>query len=269
MRILITGGNGFIAKSISKHFYNHDITSINRNTFDLRNRTQFDVFMNGKTFDVVFHTAAVGVSRSDSISSDILFDNVAMFYNILRHRAKFGKIINFGSGAELDRYTVNREDDEQFPIDPYGMSKNLIHRVGLQFDNVCNLRIYNVFGYHELSSRMIKSNITNYINRQPIIIHQDKLMDFFYIKDLMTVIDKCLEFNINDVTCVYSEKYKLSDIARIINNINDYRVQVKIQEDGLAEPYIGSFTSLDKLNLHLYGLHAGIKEIYNKLVVNR
>ena len=40
----------------------------------------------------------------------------------------------------------------------------------------------------DLSFDGIKNNIKKYINKENIIIHQDKYMDFFYINDLYRVL---------------------------------------------------------------------------------
>jgi GDP-L-fucose synthase len=268
MKILVTGSKGFVAKNLIEHFKDSKIVELNRSVLDLRDRMQFDNFMSNNTFDILFHTAMVGGRRDETTDSNTLYDNVTMFYNILRHRKKFGKIINFGSGAELDRYTVT-QDAEQFPIDPYGMSKNIINRISSQFKEICNLRIYNVFGDYEPENRMIRFNILNYINKQPINIHQDKLMDFFYINDLVTVIKHCLVTDSNNIDCVYKEKHTLSDIAQLINNLDTHRVHINVLQEDIAPPYVGDSKALDSLNLNLTGLHQGVREIYNKLVVNR
>ena len=66
MNILITGGNGYIAKSLSKGLWKgsnrYNITSITRNDFDLSNREATNKWFEGKHFDVIIHTAVVGDS---------------------------------------------------------------------------------------------------------------------------------------------------------------------------------------------------------------
>ena len=58
MKILITGGNGYIAKSIySSLSSKYDITTVTRQDFDLTCWASTYKFFYNKTFDVVIHTA--------------------------------------------------------------------------------------------------------------------------------------------------------------------------------------------------------------------
>ena len=175
MKILITGGNGYIAKALSFNLDN--VTSVTRKDFDLTDREATDDWFYGRYFDIVIHTAIKGGSRLQKDNSDIFYQNIQMFYNLLNNKHCFGKLLNFGSGAELN-----------MPTDPYGLSKNVISKIIDLTDNFYNIRIYGVFDENELDTRFIKSNIKRYINKQPIIIHQDKLMDFFYMKDLIKLV---------------------------------------------------------------------------------
>ena len=149
----------------------------------------------------------------------------------------------------------------------YGMAKNIIVRLIENEDKCFSFRIFNVFGPDELQTRFIRANIQRYIDREPIIIHQDKIMDFFYIDDLITLV----KFYINkshipeEINAVYKDKYTLSGIATMINNLSNYKVDIIIEQEGLSKHYVGKNTRLDLLKLPLKELAIGIKETYNKL----
>ncbi len=64
MKILITGGNGYIASSIYKLICaKYDVMSISRNDFDLTAFNDMNEFFQDKYFDVVIHCAVQGGNR--------------------------------------------------------------------------------------------------------------------------------------------------------------------------------------------------------------
>jgi UDP-glucose 4-epimerase len=252
MNILITGGNGYIAKSLANELDN--VTSITRKDFDLIDREATNNWFKGKYFDVVIHTAIKGGSRLQKDDSNVFYQNIQMFYNLLNNKRCFNKLLNFGSGAELN-----------MPTDPYGLSKNVISKIIDSTYNFYNIRIYSVFDENELNTRFIKSNIKKYINKEPIQIHQNKLMDFFYMKDLVKLVKYFIYNNSlpKNVDCTYGMMYNsLVDIAHIINNLSDYKVKINIGA-GEGKDYIGNYNPLD---IKWYGLKLGIKETYKKLL---
>jgi hypothetical protein len=195
-----------------------------------------------------------------------------MHFNILRNSNSYGKYISFGSGAELDRATNVNEDSDYLnplPIDPYGMSKILIAKSGETFDKFYNIRIFNIFCEDELPTRMIKGNIYRYINKEKIVIHQDKYMDFMYFDDFMKIInyyiqnEKCPK----SINCSYENKYLLSDIALIINNLDSHKVEVEIQDGQLGKSYTGKF-ELDHYGIEVNNLERGIQQCYSHYLKN-
>jgi nucleoside-diphosphate-sugar epimerase len=268
-KILITGSNGYIARNIAKYLCNYDLTFTNRSNLNLLDPKVVKNFFKYNYFDVIIHTATSGGSRLKKDNQDVFFENCTMHQNILDNASSFDKYISFGSGAELDRrYDIDPSVDikSSFPIDPYGMSKNFIVKSGLLYPNFHNIRIFNVFNEDELSTRMIKANIINYINKKPIVIHQDKWMDFFYMNDLCEVLKFVIDSNSAQkiINCSYQEKYKLSTIAEIINQLSSYKVDILIESNSFGLNYYGDY-NLHLFDMDLSGLHLGITNTYNKL----
>ena len=256
MNILITGGDGYIAKSLNKGLWKGsdrpNITCITKKDFDLTDRGATNNWFKDKYFDVIIHTAIVGGNRLKEDNSKVFYQNLSMFYNLLANQDKFNQLISFGSGAELG-----------YPTDPYGLSKNIINRIIQSEPKFNNIRIFGVFDENELDRRFITPNIKRYINKKPIIIHQNKLMDFFYMEDLITVVNHIIKNpNIKEITCSYLQPYSLYDIASLINNLGLHKCEIKIENDGMGDPYI---SKPQKLDLPLIGLEKAIKQIYEKL----
>ncbi len=155
------------------------------------------------------------------------------------------------------------------PTDFYGLSKNIISKLSVHYCGIVNLRIFGCFYHNESSTRFIKNNLVNYINHKPIIIHQDRYMDFFYMEDLANVVKYFLKnpvVNYKDINMSYVKKYKLSDIANIINELSTYKVDINIENKLFGLSYTGNGMQLNSLGLNLKDIEFGIKECYNKLV---
>ena len=189
--ILITGGNGYIAKSLYNSLKNsYEITTLTRNNFDLNHFKVLDSYLKHKYFDVVIHCAVSGGSRLKEDITNDMDNNLQMYYNLLNCKDRFGKLIHFGSGAEITQ-----------PESPYGLSKRVIAKSILEQENFYNIRIFAVFDENELDTRFIKGNIQRYINKEQIIIHQDKFMDFFYMKDLVSLVDYYIQNEMGEKYC--------------------------------------------------------------------
>lgn len=253
MKILITGANGYIGKSLYNALQDkYEVTTITRNECNLNDILAVNTYFQDKYFDVVIHCAVKGGSRLQQDDWSVLDTNLQMYYNLYSNKNKFRKFIHFGSGAEICDNT-----------NPYGFSKEVIRKSVLHNDNFYNLRIFGVFDENELDTRFIKSNIKRYINNEPIIIHQDKVMDFIYMPDLVKIVEYYINNNgPKEINCNYDNIISLSDIARIINSLSEYRVNIKIESEEQGKPYVGSFKDL---GIEFIGLERGIKEVYNKL----
>jgi UDP-glucose 4-epimerase len=254
MKILVTGGDGYIAKNIRNSLWEkYHIISPSKQELDLTDTKSVDKFFEGKSFDVVIHTATIGGSRLQEDNETVSFYNLIMFYNLIRKKEQYNKLIAFGSGAEYRK-----------EYSPYGFSKKIINKLIQKYDNFYNLRIYGVFNEDELDTRFIKASISNVLQGNPIKIHQDKLMDFIYMPDLISMVEYYLTGTDlqKEIDCIYDDTVSLSNIAQQINNLTVNKVPVNIEDSLPGQNYIGSYTELP---IAFIGLEQGIKNVYNKL----
>lgn len=254
-KVLITGGDGYLARSFTtKRSHDYDIQAVGRNILDLTDKTKTKEFLKNKYFDIVLHTAIVGGSRLNVDSQDTFYKNILMIENLLQHRGSFGKIINFGSGAEI------YHQDTQ-----YGLSKKIINNIIKTQLNAYTLRVFAVFDENELNTRFIKRSIINTLNGEPITIHQNRLFDFFYMDDLIKVIDLYIANDSNtldkEFDCCYQEKISLLNIAEKIKSIIPY-ANISIDNPNMGTPYIGIHKNI---LLNYYGLDQGIHNVINFL----
>lgn len=254
IKVLITGGNGYIAKSLYAGLSSlYDVTCVTRLDFDLTHYAQTSRWFADKHFDVVIHTAVAGGTRLVADDDSVLSDNLSMYYNLVSLEDHFDRFITFGSGAELT-----------MPWGPYGFSKRIIAESMKNKDRYYNLRIRAVFDENELGTRFIKGNLLRYINHEPMVIHQNKYMDFFYMEDLVSLVRYYIKAvdPIQEIDCCYNYSLTLSEIANYINNLDDHKVVIKIQSESIGDAYTGSY--LPVLS-PLVGLAEGISRVYNKL----
>lgn len=254
MKVLITGGNGYIAKGIKNALWDkYHIISPGRDELDLTDLKSVNKFFENKHFDVVIHTAIKGVANTKDPDETISFWNLVMFYNLLSKKDHFKKLINLGSGAE-----------KYLPNTPYGQSKSIINKLVHKYDNFYTLRAYAVFDENENDTRFIKTSIKRYINKESMIIHQDKLMDFIYMPDLISIIEHYIECKDleKEIDCIYPDESSLSRIAGLINNLSNHKVFIIYDNNQTSEPYIGSPRDLP---IAFIGLEQGIKNVYDKL----
>jgi dTDP-4-dehydrorhamnose reductase len=283
LNILISGGNGNIANIIKNNLSElFSITAPSRSELDFLNYSSLEKFLENNKFDVFIHTAVVGGRRIKDETSDVVYNNLLIFENILKFVNKFKMIINLDSGAIYDRSTdiYNRKEDElvTIPRDYYGFSKYIIHERSLNFDNIYNLRIFNLFHCNEESDRFIKSCFLAKQNNTNITIYEDKYFDFFYELDFITILIFYLN-NINTleklkktVNLCYKDKYKLSDVAKIIttqHNINK-SISIGYQKININTcNYCGDNTLVENYKLELLDLHKSLIDYEHKMIIKK
>ena len=99
--ILITGGNGNLAKIINKHLLSEfEIVCITRKDFDLLNLNELTNYLSGKKFDVLIHTAISGGRRTKRCTHFSASGDRRRGQPQLRHRSRpLGRGAHGGCGA--------------------------------------------------------------------------------------------------------------------------------------------------------------------------
>ena len=246
--LLITGASGFIGRNLVEQLrYDYDVIAPSRAELDLSDDAAVRQLFESRRFDVVLHCATVRSNRMTGEAANLFAINCRMFFNLVRHRSQFGRMLNFGSGAEYDmRHYRPRMREEYFdihtPIDGYGFSKYVCAKYCEQVPNVTNLRFFGVFGKYEAwQVRFISNACCRVICGLPITIRRDMLLDYLYIDDLTTLVKWFIErptahraYNVCTGTPIL-----LSALARIVAEVSSRNPAIKVLEPGMGTEYSG------------------------------
>lgn len=279
MKFLITGGNGFLARELT-YFLERDgcdVVVTNRQILDVSDSVQVSEFFKTHSIDMVVHTAVCGGKRNHKENVNDLFLNLKMFQNIVNHSDKFKLMFNFGSGAEFDRrYDISEAPESLIwnrnPVDYYGLSKNLIARQISQLPNVINLRLFGCFGPLEEDQRLFKAVYNNIQNNKPLYVHQNKLMDYFYVEDVYRVMKFYVEHWTDglprDLNMCYENKKTLQDMVFLIKVLTGASNNVILDNKRKVFSYTGNSTSLTNLGIDLCGLEEGVDRFLKRIKVD-
>lgn len=277
-RVIITGAGGYMGRNLSRLFKankNYLVFSPPKETLNLLNFKESKEYIERIDPHIVIHAAIKGGTVVDTDTLQDTADNIKMYDNLASIVPENVTIVVLASGSEFDRSqdidcAVEEDVVRSYPIDPYGLSKNIITRKSMEDTNTMILRLFGCFNHDEDDYRFIKRCILNIKEGKPIVIHQDKMMDFFYMDDAFTMMDFFLQsegihyFNGPHLNLVYNEKYSLLNIASMILAATGKKNHpIEIHELGMGRSYTGDGTKLSIIlnknpQTKLIGLEEGI-----------
>lgn len=249
-KILLTGGNGFIGKNIQASFLSEKYKIIAPRSFELNlaDTAQVDNYFKTHSFDVVLHAATKPGHRNAKDPTHLLYTNLRMFENLIRHADKFGKLINFGSGAIYDIAADNRLVEEsqiglRCGTDDHSFCKYVVQKRIENLSNVVDLNIFGIFGpYEDWEIRFISNAICKTLFDLPITLRQNRRFSYLYVKDLMPILDFFITHNTKYKTynITPDEEIELLTAAQTVQAVGGKNNPIDVAKGGYGLSYSGS-----------------------------
>ena len=205
MRILVTGGRGFIGRNLVEHLSrSHEVLAPTHAELDLADSDALDAWFAEHEVDVVVHGAVRPGHRNAADPSRQLWTNLRMFYGLMRNADRFGRLVFLSSGAVYDiARPLDRVVEEQLgmslPADEHGLSKYTIARYVEQVQrtgaaDVVELRLFGVFGrYEDYAIRFVSNAICKSLLDLPITLRQNRTFSYLYVNDLGPIVERFLD----------------------------------------------------------------------------
>ncbi len=244
--IFITGAGGFIGKNLTEQLNKkYNLLTPRHKDLDLLEEKAVDNFFKKNKIDVVINCAVIGGSRKEEHVDSSLSDNLRIFFNLLKNKDKYKKMIHLGSGAEYDKskpiINVKESDfDRTIPQDEYGFFKYICSKYIEKEKNIVCLRIFGLFGkFEDYRYRFISNAIVNNIKGLPITINQNVFFDYLYIDDFVKIVDYFISNNVKQkfYNIGTGKKIYILTIAKKINLISDKKSKIIIKSKGLNNEY--------------------------------
>lgn len=298
MKVLVTGGYGFIGSHTVEMFYNEgyrvyiidNLSSGNKDNVIVRHESYHisvedegceEVFINNQ-FDVVVHLAA-HIDASTSVEKPY-FDaksNILGLINMLDLSSKY-KVKKFILASSAAVYGDNdkiplSEEDKCDPISPYGLSKITGEQYCKLWKNInemdsVSLRFSNVYGPRQSTKGeggVVSIFMNNVLNDKKLSVYGDgeQTRDFIYVKDVVDAIYKSVKTGASDVLNISSNtQSSVNDLIHSIRNLHINNVDAEYtrpRKGDILHSRLLNHRAMNELNWKpLYSLEEGIKETY-------
>lgn len=246
MKILLTGGPGFIGRHIVELLgKKYDVRAPTREELDMLHADAVRAFLDAQRFDIVIYAVNVGGKRNQRMLTGVYETNCQMFLNIAQNSERFGRMIFLGSGAEYGKQrAVVMVKEEDFgnvqPLDEYGRAKYFVSDYIGKHRNILNLRCFAVFGkYEDYTIRFISNAICRSLLGLPIVMHQNVKFDYLYAPDLVKIIEY---FIINQplekfYNVGFGKPIELVELAQMVKQATFSDTQIEIEQPGYGNEY--------------------------------
>jgi GDP-L-fucose synthase len=274
MRILITGGSGFIGRNLAEHLASsYQVLAPSSAELDLLRERDVRAYLHAHRCDVVIHAATTRSNRRVAAPPDLLDRNCRMFFNLARNADRFGKMIHFGSGAEYDRSHLpplvkEIYFDSRVPADAYGFSKYICAKYIERVERIVDLRLFGVFGpYEDYTVRFISNACCRVLKGLPIVLRQDVQFDYLYVGDLARITSWFIE---NDArhkaynVCT-GQPVTLTEVAQLVADVSGQNPNISVLHGGMGAQYTGDNSRLlaEIGRYHFCSARYAIGELYD------
>jgi UDP-glucose 4-epimerase len=304
MKILVTGGAGFIGSNLVHHLSSVggyelvvlDNLSVGQTAPRLPPAMRFvqGDFTDKATIaeclsgmDAVVHLAALsGVIDSVEDPRPSFEINVAGSFQLLElaRKAKVGKLVNASTGGALlgEVTPPISEDMAPSPLSPYGASKLAVEGYCSAFSGAygfpcVTLRFSNIYGPRSGHKKsVVAAFIKNIIRNEPLIVYGDgsQQRDYLYVGDLVRGIEAALHRNLTGPYQLgYGKPATLKTLIGVLKKVSDRDFEVRHEPRRAGEVH-STWCNTDKAKREFgfsapTGLEAGVKATWQWYEANK
>lgn len=271
MKILITGGTGFIGRNVLPTLSEtNEVLSPTRYDLDLFSSEDVKQYVSNNNVDAILHFANPNPAKNAQDSDDRMFeDSMRMFESVFACRDYCQNVFYLGSGAEFDkRFEIRnvRESEfgERIPKDPYGYAKYLQAERAHTTSNVINFRLFGCFGPYDHWTKFITHCIRCVLQNQSVTIRQDCFFDYIHVDDLANILLQAISQppKYNDYNIASGKRMLLSNIATIVLNEMESDAELTILSGGLNNEYTANPARINEeynFSESCMSIHEGIR----------
>ena len=272
MNILLTGSGGIIGKNLKEYLKDKYTLLCPRSLeLDLTDENAVKKYFLHNKIDFIIHCASVGGARGIDDRDSTIDDNLSMVNNLIKYKNNGVRIILFGSGAMYDKsrnlHKVKESEIGQYiPHDLYGQSKMRIAQSIKKYSDILCLNIFACYGYGEKANRFPSYAINQVLNGEDVVINQNAVFDYLFVEDMQKIVEHFIKYEPENkiINISPTKSISLLEIAEIINNFSDKKVNIFVKNKVLCNEYTGDNSLLlsEIPDFQFTTMESGLKKLY-------
>ena len=281
MKILLTGGSGFIGRNLleSPLAREYEILAPSHAELDMLDSAAVAAYLDKNKVDYIVHSAYKPGHRNAKDLTGLFYANTRMFFNLTAGTGRFKKMLVMGSGGIYDVLHYQPKMREAYygthiPADQHGFTRYVCGKFIENSGNITDLRIFGIFGkYEDYTIRFISNMVCKALFDLPLTIKQNRRFDYIWAGDLPGIVRHFLKHDAphRAYNVTPDKAVALVDIAKEVLSISGKDLPIIVAEPGLGAEYSGdnSLLRAEIKDLAFTPLREAIKELYGWYSANK